>query len=72
MKWKPHQFSDAIKGGATFNVLISFSISQVFIILRPMLDAAVKTKTIVNNDQLSSIVLEGIRTFFLSRYFTQK
>ena len=50
MKWKPHQFSDAVKGGATFNVLISFSISQVFIILRPMLDAAVKTKTIVNND----------------------
>ena len=38
-----------------------------------MLDAAVKTKTIVNNDQLSSIVLEGIRMgFFLSRYFTQK
>ena len=37
-----------------------------------MLDAAVKTKTIVNNDQLSSIVLEGIRTGFFCQDILHK
>ena len=37
-----------------------------------MLDAAVKTKTIVNNDQLSSIVLEGIRMGFFCQDILHK
>ena len=59
MKWKSQQYSNVIKGGATLNIFIAFSIAQMLYNIKNGVTCCKdKDKNKVNNGQLNIGVYE--------------